>query len=231
MTNHNREEIIKKSLELFYSSGYKQTTLRKIGEEVGTYHSAILNNFKKKSDLAAIFITRYIVNLRKITDNFCDEVLPKEMYEGNKELYFTLAFFSLHFKLIIKDDSFSRFYYEFLNQEKTDFNEIAQNKGPIKNKYYSVLEENNIKKINIQLMNNSIISYVDSMICLSCSKKVLNLYDAVKLFMKFYFDMNYINSKANENEIDVFLCSYIDPYETTHINIYHDLLSLEEQSS
>lgn len=228
LANYRKEDIIIKSLELFYKNGYQNTTLRKIGEAVGISHSSIMNNFKKKSDIASIFITQYIDILRRYTSDFCTTLLPTELYESDKELYFTLAFFSLHYKIILKDGNFSKFYYEFLNNEKTNFVDIVQRKGPIKDKYYSVLEDSNIKEINLQIMNNSIISFVDSLVSMNCSKMILNLHDAVNYFFKFYFNMNFIKLKIDTNEINEFLNRYIENHDISHLDIYNDFLFTDE---
>ncbi|MEA3492382.1 MAG: TetR/AcrR family transcriptional regulator [Campylobacterota bacterium] len=92
-----KEKILKISLRLFSTKGYKPTTVRDIASAVGIKQSALYNHFKNKDEI----LTTLIDNLTSsaIARLFADKD-PQELYKQGKNLLQSIA---TTFKLISFD--------------------------------------------------------------------------------------------------------------------------------
>ncbi len=115
-TAGTKKKIYEAALRLFALKGYKATTMREIGKEVGIRQSAIYNHFKNKEAI----LDEIIDNLAKSNlINIFEDKEPKEIYKKGKAL---LKQISNMFKLIsynTETDTLFRFMMqELFNNER-----------------------------------------------------------------------------------------------------------------
>ncbi len=114
--NGTKEKIYSAALQLFAQKGYKATTMREIGKQVGIQQSAIYNHFKNKEAI----LDEVIENLASShLINLFENKEPKELYKKGKAL---LKHISNMFKLIsynTETDTLFRFMMqELFNNER-----------------------------------------------------------------------------------------------------------------
>jgi len=130
-----KKKIYDTSLLLFAKKGYKATTMREIGREIGIQQSAIYNHFKNKEAI----LDEIIDNLSKsnLVNIFTNEE-PAQIYKKGKAL---LKQISNMFKLISYNNE-TDLLFRFMMQE------LFTNEK-IRTFYNEDFYQNNVKKLSV----------------------------------------------------------------------------------
>ena len=129
-----KEKILAKSLELFASKGFKETTVRDIASAVGLRQGALYNHFKNKD---AILMTLIDQLMSSAIVTIFEEKEPAELYKRGKSL---LANIATTFKLL-SFDSKNEALFKLMMQE-------MYKNSDIRDLYHEYFYQQNIKKLS-----------------------------------------------------------------------------------
>ena len=129
-----KERILAKSLELFASKGFKETTVRYIASAVGLQQGALYNHFKNKD---AILMTLIDQLMSSAIVTIFEEKEPAELYKRGKSL---LANIATTFKLL-SFDSKNEALFKLMMQE-------MYKNSDIRDLYHEYFYQQNIKKLS-----------------------------------------------------------------------------------
>ena len=129
-----KEKILAKSLELFASKGFKETTVRDIASAVGLQQGALYNHFKNKDAILMALIDQLMSSA--IVTIF-EEKEPAELYKRGKSL---LANIATTFKLLSFDGK-NEALFRLMMQE-------MYKNSDIRDLYHEYFYQQNIKKLS-----------------------------------------------------------------------------------
>jgi AcrR family transcriptional regulator len=129
-----KERILVKSLDLFASKGFRETTVRDIASSVGLQQGALYNHFKNKDAILTALIDQLMSSA--IVTIF-EEKQPGELYKRGKAL---LANIATTFKLLSFDGKNEALF-------KLMMQEMYKN-GEIRDLYHEYFYQHNIKKLS-----------------------------------------------------------------------------------
>lgn len=213
-----KDIIIKNAVKLFYELGYEKTTLRKIAAESGFSHVALFSYFKTKGELASVILERYFMGLTKITKEF----INREKSDTQKNALSFLYYWGIHYKMLISDEYFSRFFFEFYKNEQNEFVKTTLKHGTIiMHKLFNI----QYKKNEIDtFLDFSAISSIDIILAHLCFENKITINKSVKYLYNFISSIQLHNENISYEEIDDFIAQYIDTRNPNQYNIYEDFL-------
>ncbi len=133
-TGGTKEKILAKSLELFASKGFKETTVRDIASSIGLQQGALYNHFKNKDAILMALIDQLMSSA--IVTIF-EEKEPSELYKRGKAL---LANIATTFKLLSFDGK-NEALFRLMMQE-------MYKNSDIRDLYHEYFYQQNIKKLS-----------------------------------------------------------------------------------
>jgi AcrR family transcriptional regulator len=134
---NTKGKILEKSLDLFASKGFKETTVRDIASSVGLQQGALYNHFKNKDAILTALIDQLMSSA--IVTIF-EEKQSEELYKRGKAL---LANIATTFKLLSFDGKNEALF-------KLMMQEMYKN-GEIRDLYHEYFYQQNIKKLSSAL--------------------------------------------------------------------------------
>ncbi|MPW24356.1 TetR family transcriptional regulator [Alkalibaculum sp. M08DMB] len=216
-----KEKIMNNSIYLFYNEGFNNTTIRKIAKYSSITHGAIFKHFKSKNHLGIVLLDNYLENVYKLAQTYFNEKVPLKI----KSEYFTLLYFSIHFKLLSNDKKFAQFYCDLFSSAKEDFiNALINRSIPIWELTESPLKKTNhaIWQLSALTIANNDISVVDFLI-----KDKIKFDDAITFVFSTYLNIFYPENKLTIKMKNEFITQYIKPMDLSYIDIYRDFLIIQ----
>ncbi|MBF7096447.1 TetR/AcrR family transcriptional regulator [Alkalibacter mobilis] len=191
-----KSRIIESSTILFMEHGYRNTSMRMIGQESGISHTQVIYHYTSKSSLASIIIKNYFELLVEMVLSH-NISIDKKNHHTNK-----LLWWSYHYLILTSFDKFSKFYLEFITDESDTFLESAKSVVP---KVYTEMFG-----LVVDLRNKShladlyILISVDLMMTRLCINKVLKVRQAIHKLLNLEIIEGFRLS-ITENEIEDFI--------------------------
>lgn len=213
-----KEKIINNSIYLFYNEGYADTSIRKIAKYSSITHGAIFKHFKSKTDLGIVLLDNYLKNVYELAVHYFNVKIPLEI----KSEYFTLLYFTIHFKLLSNDKKFAQFYCELFNSAKEEFiSALIQRSLPIWDLTDSPLRKTNpaIWQLSVITIANNDVSVVDFLM-----KDKITFDDAITFVFTIYLNTLYPENTLTKKIKNEFINEYIHPMDLDYIDIYKDFL-------
>jgi len=133
-TGDTKEKILEKSLDLFASKGFKDTSVRDIAAAVGLQQGALYNHFKNKDAILTTLIDQLMSSA--IVTIF-EEKEPGELYKRGKAL---LANIATTFKLLSFDGK-NEALFRLMMQE-------MYKNSDVRDLYHEYFIQQNIKKLS-----------------------------------------------------------------------------------
>lgn len=202
MSEDTRSRIIVAAATLFCCHGYKQTTLRMIGEQVDITHVSVLRYFKNKNELAAQVIYNYIAGLETLCYHFLEEV-PAEL--ADSESYRHMIWWTLHYRILSQNPTFREFYIAFWSEGQTAVARESKSFTPKTLQFIQIAPP-----IEEDLIYWSLFTALDATFARLVGMQALGSVKATKLMIqqlnKLNFDMPYL---PNEDEISDFERAYL----------------------
>jgi len=146
-------KIFNTSLQLFAEQGYKATSMRQIGREVGIQQSAIYNHFKNKEAILDAAIDKLA---KSHLINIFEDKEPQELYKKGRLLLKNIANM---FKLISYDTK-TDLLFRFMMQE-------LFNNERLREFYNEEFYQHNVKKLSavfFMMMQNEMIENTDPLL-------------------------------------------------------------------
>jgi len=198
-----KDKILKQSLKLFSSKGYKATTVRDIAGAIGIKQSALYNHFKNKDEILETLISN--LTSSAIVTIF-DDKESQELHRQGKSLLMSIA---TTFKLISFDGQnealFKLLMQEIYNNERIReiYNEYfyQENVKALSKHFFMMMQDDMIKSSDPLLLANEFFSplffYQMQVSLLKLDKKSTS--SVVSLFEK-HVDMFWDNIKAEKQD-------------------------------
>ena len=176
MSEDTRTRINRAAATLFFTHGYKKTTLRMIGDLVGISHVSVLRYFKNKNELAAQTVVSYIAGLEKLCYQILEEV-PADLADA--EYCRHMIWWTMHYRLLSLNPTFREFYITFWGEEQTVISRRTQMPGPEALKFIQISPPK-----AEALIYGSLSSALDSTIARLIGMKALSAAKATKLIIQ-----------------------------------------------
>ena len=198
-----RDKILKQSLKLFSSKGYKATTVRDIAGAIGIKQSALYNHFKNKDEILETLISN--LTSSAIVTIF-DDKESQDLHRQGKTLLMSIA---TTFKLISFDGQnealFKLLMQEIYNNQhiRDIYNEFfyQENVKALSKHFFMMMQDEMIKSSDPLLLANEFFSplffYQMQVSLLKLDKKSTS--SVVSLFEK-HVDMFWDNIKAEKRD-------------------------------
>ena len=199
-----KEKILKYSLKLFATKGYKATTVRDIAGAVGIKQSALYNHFKNKDEILETLISN--LTSSAIVTIF-DNKNSNDLYQQGKELLISIA---TVFKLISFDVE-NESLYKLLMQE------IFKNEK-IREIYSEHFYQDNVKKLSgifFQMMQNDIIKSSDPLL-------LANEFFAPLFFYQMQISLLKLDKKSTSSIVSLF---------EKHVDLFWDNIKVVRRDS
>ena len=168
-----KQKILDKSLQLFATKGFKETTVRDIAAAVGLQQGALYNHFANKDAILTALIDQLMSSA--IVTIF-EEKEPGELYKRGKAL---LANIATTFKLLSFDGKNEALF-------KLMMQEIYKN-STIRDLYHEYFYQQNIKKLSsilFMMMQNEMIRSSDPLLLANEFLSPLFFYQTQVLLLK-----------------------------------------------
>ena len=195
-----RQKILKTSLRLFASKGYRNTTVRDIAGEIGIKQSALYNHFKNKDEILETLIddltSSAIVTLFENKD-------PQELHKQGKALLQSIA---TTFKLISFDRQ-NEALFKLLMQE------IYKNSA-IRDTYHESFYQENVKKLStffFLMMQDDMIKSGDPLL-------LANEFFAPLFFYQMQVSLLKLDKKSTSSVVTMF---------EKHVDFFWDSIKIE----
>lgn len=199
-----KEKILKTSLKLFASKGYKATTVRDIAGAMGVKQSALYNHFKNKDAILETLISN--LTSSAIVTLF-DGKDAQELHEQGKAL---LASIATTFKLLSFDGQ-NEALYKLLMQE------IFRNEG-IREIYNEHFYQENVKKLSgifFGMMQEELIKSSDPLL-------LANEFFSPLFFYQMQVSLLKLDKKSTSSVVSMF---------EKHVDYFWDNIKVEKQET
>jgi len=199
-----KDKILKTSLKLFSSKGYKATTVRDIAGAMGVKQSALYNHFKNKDEILETLISN--LTSSAIVTLFEDNDAKAENKQGKA----LLASIATTFKLIGFDGQ-NEALYKLLMQE------IFRNER-IREIYNEHFYQDNVKKLSglfFGMMQEELIKSSDPLL-------LANEFFAPLFFYQMQVSLLKLDKKSTSSVVSMF---------EKHVDLFWDNIKLEKQES
>ena len=199
-----KEKILKHSLKLFSSKGYKATTVRDIAGSIGIKQSALYNHFRNKDEILETLISN--LTSSAIVTLF-DDKEAQELHKQGKTLLMNLA---TTFKLI-GFDSQNEALFKLLMQE------IYRNER-IREIYNEHFYQENVKKLSgffFAMMQDGMIKSSDPLL-------LANEFFSPLFFYQMQVSLLKLDKKSTSSVVSLF---------EKHVDFFWDNIKLEKQDT
>ncbi len=199
-----KEKILKTSLKLFASKGYKATTVRDIAGAMGVKQSALYNHFKNKDAILETLISN--LTSSAIVTLF-DGKEAQELHKQGKAL---LASIATTFKLLSFDGQ-NEALYKLLMQE------IFRNEG-IREIYNEHFYQENVKKLSgifFGMMQEELIKSSDPLL-------LANEFFSPLFFYQMQVSLLKLDKKSTSSVVSMF---------EKHVDYFWDNIKVEKQET
>jgi AcrR family transcriptional regulator len=199
-----KDKILKVSLKLFSTKGYKATTVRDIAGAMGVKQSALYNHFKNKDEILETLISNLTTSA--IVTLFDD----KETQELHKQGKALLASIGTTFKLIGFDGQ-NEALYKLLMQE------IFRNER-IREIYNEYFYQENVKKLSglfFGMMQDEMIKSSDPLL-------LANEFFSPLFFYQMQVTLLKLDKKSTSSVVSMF---------EKHVDMFWDNIKLDKQGS
>ena len=199
-----KEKILKHSLKLFSSKGYKATTVRDIAGSIGIKQSALYNHFRNKEEILETLISN--LTSSAIVTLF-DDKEAQELHKQGKSLLMNLA---TTFKLI-GFDSQNEALFKLLMQE------IYRNER-IREIYNEHFYQENVKKLSgffFAMMQDGMIKSSDPLL-------LANEFFSPLFFYQMQVSLLKLDKKSTSSVVSLF---------EKHVDFFWDNIKLEKQDT
>ena len=199
-----KDKILKHSLKLFSSKGYKATTVRDIAGAIGIKQSALYNHFKNKDEILETLISN--LTSSAIVTLF-DDKESQELHKQGKSLLMSIA---TTFKLISFDGQ-NEALFKLLMQE------IYRNER-IREIYNEHFYQENVKKLSglfFAMMQDEMIKSSDPLL-------LANEFFAPLFFYQMQVSLLKLDKKSTSSVVSLF---------EKHVDHFWDNVKIEKQDS
>ena len=202
--NKTKGKILRTSLKLFSSKGYKATTVRDIAGAMGVKQSALYNHFKNKDEILETLVSE--LTSSAIVQIFADKD-PQELHKQGKSLLMSIA---TTFKLIGFDGQ-NEALFKLLMQE------IYRNER-IREIYNEHFYQENVKKLSgifFAMMQDEMIKSQDPLL-------LANEFFSPLFFYQMQVSLLKLDKKSTSSVVSMF---------EKHVDFFWDNIKIERQES
>ena len=202
--NNTKSKILKTSLKLFSSKGFKATTVRDIAGAMGVKQSALYNHYKNKDEILETLVSE--LTSSAIVQIFADKD-TQELHKQGKTLLMSIA---TTFKLISFDGQ-NEALFKLLMQE------IYRNER-IREIYNEHFYQENVKKLSglfFSMMQNEMIKSGDPLL-------LANEFFSPLFFYQMQVSLLKLDKKSTSSVVSMF---------EKHVDLFWDNIKIEKQST
>ncbi len=199
-----KDKILKQSLKLFSSKGYKATTVRDIAGAIGIKQSALYNHFKNKDEILETLISN--LTSSAIVTIFDDKESP-DLHRQGKTLLMNIA---TTFKLISFDGQ-NEALFKLLMQE-------IYNNQHIRDIYNEFFYQENVKTLSkhfFMMMQDEMIKSSDPLL-------LANEFFSPLFFYQMQVSLLKLDKKSTSSVVSLF---------EKHVDMFWDNIKVEKQDS
>ncbi len=199
-----KDKILKQSLKLFSSKGYKATTVRDIAGAIGIKQSALYNHFKNKDEILETLISN--LTSSAIVTIFDDKESP-DLHRQGKTLLMNIA---TTFKLISFDGQ-NEALFKLLMQE-------IYNNQHIRDIYNEFFYQENVKALSkhfFMMMQDEMIKSSDPLL-------LANEFFSSLFFYQMQVSLLKLDKKSTSSVVSLF---------EKHVDMFWDNIKVEKQDS
>jgi AcrR family transcriptional regulator len=199
---NTKEKILDKSLELFSSRGFKETSVRDIAAAVGLQQGALYNHFKNKNAILTTLIDQLMSSA--IVTIF-EEKEPGELYKRGKAL---LANIATTFKLL-SFDSKNEALFKLMMQE-------MYKNSDIRDLYHEYFIQQNIKKLS-------------AMFFMMMQDEMIRSYDPLMLANEFLSPLFFYQTQVTLLKLDDKSTSSAATLFEKHVDYFWDSIQIRDK--
>lgn len=171
-----KERILYSSIKLFLEHGYRNTSIRMIGQESHISHTQVIYHFSGKTNIGQQVIQNYFQILIRLVMEHTERI------SGDKCRNSRLLWWSYHYLILTSFNDFARFYLEFITDESEAFFNAAK---PIVIKVYHDMFGLSVNlRNNSQLADFQLLSGVDMVLTRLCINKTLKVREAIHKLLR-----------------------------------------------
>ncbi|MFZ7132159.1 MAG: TetR/AcrR family transcriptional regulator [Eubacteriales bacterium] len=191
-----KERIFFSATKLFLKHGYRNTSIRMIGQESGISHTQVIYHFTGKTNLGKQVIQNYFHVLIQLLSTHAS-IINGDSYQNNK-----LLWWSYHYLILTSYDGFARFYLQFITDDSEAFFDTVK---PIVTKVYHDMFGLNVDLSNkSQMADLQLISGVDMVLTRLCINKTLKVREAIHKLLNLKFFEGFCLD-TTEDKIETFI--------------------------